>query len=87
MEDMHAKKIMLWKIVLWRIILDEGLLYAFFEIASMPISTLNSKVDNVAKSISKFVKYLFKLSKILANSKKQNTFIILVNTIFFVIKF
>ena len=55
MEDMHAKKIMLWKIVLWRIILDEGLLYAFFEIASMPISTL----DNEAKLISKSVKYLF----------------------------
>ena len=59
MEDMHAKKIMLWKIVLWRIMLDEGLLYAFFEIASMPISTLNSKVDNEAKLISKSVKYLF----------------------------
>ena len=58
MEDMHAKKIILWKII-WRIMLDEGLLYAFFEIASMPISTLNSKVDNEAKLISKSVKYLF----------------------------
>ena len=34
--------------------------YAFFEIASTPISTLNSKVANEAKLISKSVKkYLF----------------------------